>query len=440
MKTITGFVVLAFLILIPLVSSAQLSLGSPSTIANGGAVTAKVDEWMAIGVNPANLGWDENPTFSFSILNFGADFQAQSLYFSTFSQSFSSIGGSFSNAEKQNLENVISPPGLVFNSEVTWISSSFFINKIGGFGIGITDRVFGGFTLNRNASNILFNGINPEQYVDSTLTRNSISKELDGSTIAYTHLRELNIDFGRKILQIGSNYDPNKFEIFGGIGLNYIWGLANLEEQVIGENIAGNYSANNSDLGEEFSSPGHGLGIDLGLSAKYKLWKFGISVTDLGFVRWTQNRKESLDTTIAQLEASGLSVNSIYSTSIPFTDILQNSPAPDYTTNLPTQLRLGADYEPEKMFEFSSDLVFPLNKALGNLPDPYMVVAGEVHAPKGFDFNMGIEASALGVGIPMGIFLGPLKLYVGTGDIFSLLGFNKNSNLSLVVGIFHYDF
>ncbi len=426
--------------ILPLFSFAQIELGSPSTIANGGAVTAKVDEWMAIGVNPANLGWAENHAFSISILNFGLDFQAPSMDFPMLSHSLSSIGGSFTNAQKQMWENAFSPPGVLFNSSINWVSTSFTINKIGGFGIGLSDKVFGGFSMSHTASNILFNGINPAQYADSVINKESIARELEGSDISYTHLRELNIDFGRKIFQTGSNFGHNKVEVFGGIGINYIWGLANLQEQVYDNGIAGNYSAYNSQLGEEFSSPGNGMGIDMGLSATYKLWKFGVSITDLGFVRWTYNRKIGLDTNVSQLEKEFEGTNLSYNSTVPVTDILEYTPGPAYTTYLPTQLRLGADYRPVSLLEFSSDLVFPLNKQPGNIPDPYMVVAGELHGAMGFNFNMGLEASAYGAGIPLGVFLGPLKLYIGTGDILSILGVNKNPDISLVVGIFHYDF
>ena len=441
MKSKTSLITLALLAFTPIFLNAQIDFGSASSTVNGGAVTAKLKDWMAIGVNPANLGWDENHKFSISILNLGMDAQANSLDFPTLFH----LSGSLTNSDKQKLENCLStPPGLLVNSEFNWISGSFNINKIGGFAIGISDKVMGRATLSRTAANALLYGINFQAYADSAITMKSISNELAGSSIAYSHLRELNIDYGRSLLHNEGYAGRNSFNLYAGVGLKYIWGLSDMETQITGSQIEGHSSMANSDLGKSLgnmtNAPGHGFGVDLGRRATYDKWKFGLSITDLGFVKWKNNYKVSIDTSIAQLIANNPNFATIDYTSVPISDIVQYGPGPDYTTSLPTKLKIGADFRPVTMFEFSSDIVFPLNKALGNIPYPYYVLAGEVHGPLGFDVNLGVAASSYGIGIPLGVFLGPTKIYVGTGDILSILGLNKSPNNSLVVGVFHFDF
>ena len=431
--------------LMPAVLSAQIDFGPPSSVASGGAANAKVKNWMAIGVNPSNLGWDDNGNVSVMVANVGLDAQARALDYNTFHGALVSPTDSFSNDRKQTWEKVFTQsPGMYLSAQANWLSASLHFKKVGGFAVSMTDKVYGQVKLSPEAADVLFNGINSSVYADNlNITSQAISKELSGTSIFYTHYREMNLDYGKKIFHFDSNSNHGKFDIFGGIGVKYIWGLANINTVINDDGIDGHSSLYNPNFGKNFgdlfSAPGHGMGLDLGTSATYKKWRFSMSVTDIGAIKWQNNQMVAIDTTMPTLSSTSYGINSWQNASFPISSVMHFEPGPDYTTYLPTKFTMGADFRPIKKLEFSSDIVCPLNRATGNIPHPYISFAGEVFGILNVDINAGVAFSSYGTAVPMGFFIGPAKMYIGTADILSLLGRNKNTNLSAVVGVFRFD-
>src|ERR1700744_5841257 len=69
------------LIFIVFSCAAQVQYVLPLSDAKSGALTAVAQDWEAIGVNPANLGWNTNHSFSFTIINTGMGGQSQGMSF-----------------------------------------------------------------------------------------------------------------------------------------------------------------------------------------------------------------------------------------------------------------------------------------------------------------------------------------------------------------------
>ena len=58
---------------------AQVDIGLPVATGKGGAANGIVKDWECIGINPANLGWENNYKFSISTMIFGISAQSKAL-------------------------------------------------------------------------------------------------------------------------------------------------------------------------------------------------------------------------------------------------------------------------------------------------------------------------------------------------------------------------
>ncbi len=469
----------------PVYSFAQIDLSLPVATARGGAVTAVVTDWEAIGINPSNLGWKSNHKFSVSILNVGLSIQSSALDFQTIKNAFTHPNDTFSMVQKQHFAQVLSNPnGLNMYGDVNWLAFSFQVPKVGGFAVNLRDRVTAHLTLSPTASAILFEGLQSAAYQDTNITSQKISHVLDGSNFSYYQYRELNLDWGRKLFQIGggggggqvSAFDTrssgaigssatdtddfNAFKVYGGIGLKYLWGLANVYANIENATLVGHSSItssyginygdipnfNPSSVGNLFNNTGHGYAMDLGLSAVYKKWKFGVSATDLGSILWQHNTLVAVDTTMPHLAPGNNGINSwsqIGNFALADNSILSFKPGPDYNLALPAMLRTGASYAIVKRITLSADAVFPLNNVLGNIETPFFALAGQFDLCKGISVCTGFAGSQVyGFEMPLGITLGLknyIQFYLATSDILTYLIQTKNPNISIAFGLLRFN-
>ena len=481
------FTLLCFLVL-PAISFAQIYFGSTVAASQGGSVNATAENWEAIEVNPANLGWASNHTFSFSIANVGVNFADNGLNLASNSviSELKHVGSqdSITPTERTQMYNAVTAPGgLNISSTVTWAAFSFTIPKIGGFGISLTDKVYAHVQLSNNAARLLddLSGVKDSATLvaaaikDSALLKQTSAQIADGTNAGGYHYRELNIDFGRKLFTIpthntgrgGASFENSEFldtarnaylkynniEVFGGIGFKPIWGLGSYSSVVTGgENVEeGTYVYSNPNYGQNiasniFTANGRGFGVDLGLSATFKDWTAGVSVTDIGKITWQNNSFQPLVLKFPPLDSINYLFNNNGKLFNYFVSHNESNTggAPNYTTQLPTQFRAGLSYKLTRLVTVSSDYVAPLNTVQGNLLNPYYAVGANINVFRWVGVGVGY-ATEKGFGnlMPVGFFINVFygfEVYAGTNDLIAYIGNSNGHVLSGSAGIKIFGF
>jgi len=463
---------------------AQIAFGSPSAAAMGGAVTATVKDWEAIEINPANLGWSSNHTLSMSIANVGVNIQDNALSLTKLKQlqpALDSMNGHgiIPPAQRQQMIDAMSAPGGInLTASITWAAISFSIPKIGGFAVNLTDELFVHAQLGQNAAKVITDlwdndstGIAALLKQDPDLFTNNPTTLLSGSSAGGYHYRELNIDYGRKLLSInvhghgtgGASFENSEYlgaksktsdtissplVIYGGFGVKPIWGLGDYNGNIVGTQnteegtyVYANPNYTNNMLGKVFMANGRGFGVDLGLSASYKKWKLGMSAIDLGKITWQNNT--FLNTTVI-FPAVDTLYNIIQKNSKAFNYFTRRGNGPNYTTQLPSKFRTGVSYQMSKGILLSGDLVAPLNSVEGNLQHPYVAVGAHINLFNLMNVSIGYagEKEFPNV-VPAGVFvalMGGFEVFVATDDLLAYLNQNDGRVISAEAGIKLFGF
>jgi len=452
------FTPLIFL-LIPFISFAQINFGSTTAAALGGAVTATAKDWEAIEINPANLGWKSNQPFCLGIAGIALGLQDNGISYSELSQFEHHSFDSITAPERQQIYNAATAPGgMNINATITWAALSFSIPKIGGFGISLTDEIFFHAQFNQGAANAVINLLNSDTAEvialikqDPNIFANSPTSLLSGSNVGGYHFRELNIDYGRKILTIktrsggigGASYQSSEYQdsakasnnvtypiiIYGGIGVKPIWGLGDYNSAITGsENVEeGSYVYDDPNytkqiLSNTFTASGHGYGVDLGLSASYKKWKLGVSAIDLGKITWQNNRFVN---TAVQFPAADSATSILANNSKVLQYFTARGTGPNYTTQLPSRFRSGISYQPLRGWDLSADFVAPLNKVEGNLLAPYIAFGTHIRIAHAMSVSIGFaNEKGFPNAVPVGVFLsllGNFQVFAATDDLLAYL-------------------
>ncbi|MBK8551089.1 MAG: hypothetical protein IPL53_08560 [Ignavibacteria bacterium] len=277
-------------------------------------------------------------------------------------------------------------------------------------------------------------------------------------------IREINVSYARKLkLKSNNSFDYISF----GVSVKPQFGLYYLNTQQNDLTISTNdtnavqssgrveflYSGltDNNDFKYSLGNAGFGFGFDIGVNARLKnvsksgYVNIGLSVTDLGYIRWNKN------------------TNSYYNDgSFIITDITQQSqidslkdiikgtktPVPAFTSSLSPTLRLGISYKIIDRLKNDSlnneratiavDYVQGLNDDVGGTTKPIIGIGGEYNFSKvlsprlGFAFG-GLQSFAMSIGL--GINAGPVIIDIGTYNIASIFEPNGTTKLSMGMGI-----
>jgi hypothetical protein len=447
--------------------AAQIGMGIPSATGKGGVATAMLKNWEAIGVNPSNLGWSSNYKFSLTVLNIGITAQSSAMDFPMLQNAMLHPSQQFTPADKVKYAQLFTnPDGFNMTANVNWIAASVYLPKLGGLAFNVRDRAFAHVGLNNNAADFLFNGKNAAMFQDTTVFLQNISHVFDGCNMSFLHFREANLSYGRRILKFGADdADGNPaIQIYGGIGLKYIWGLANMNAVIKNNLLLGqssftsNYNINYGNIqnftpsksDKIFNSVGTGMGMDLGSSIilKGKI-RFALAVTDIGSIKWTHNVLLGSDTLVPPPDSTNNGLNNwqVGSQSGAFfgnTSFMNYQKGSDFSDKLPTRLRLGFGMLIGKRIDVGADVVFPLNAQSYNLGKPYFAVGGEIKVASILKLNAGFSGnSELGWNVPFGITfgpVGPLEFALATGDVLTFVGKSQNPNISIAVAVLRINF
>ena len=210
---------------------AQNDLGVSAGCGKGGTATTILKNWEAIGINPSNLGWSENKTFSLGVFNsIGLNIQSQALDLGNLYNSIAHPKNDLSSSDKLALSDFFTTDnGLNIQTHVNWFAASTQLAKIGGIAVNIRDRFYAHAHFNPNLADVLFNGFDAQSYIDTVTPNLLISNFTNGTQVRFTHYRELNFAYGRKIISIAG------IDLYGGIGYKRVWGLGYLDVDVTGD-------------------------------------------------------------------------------------------------------------------------------------------------------------------------------------------------------------
>ncbi len=350
----------------------------------------------SVGINPANLGYPDKGTVTFNLLNFGtkvgSDLIDLDLYEKYFTGDKNGDPIFLKDADKRKILEVF-PSGLAqtgFNFEFKLLSFSYQHSTVGGFVVSVIERTGVNFLM-------------PKDYVQFLLYGNPLGSRYDFSKTYFNSMwyREYSLSYGRRIPRF-----IFMKSMAAGISVKMIhgFGFAELSRNNThfttdaNAKIAGrvDYQAKFAGLDllkEEsdvqyspFPKPaGSGYGIDLGISGFVNNeLSIGIALTDVGAITWKQNTYENSgngefdfdDPRTAQEQLDNL-------------DTLlngTNKPIKNFSSGLPTVLRIGAAYQFDKapfISNFPGELLLALdyNQGFNNL-------AGNTTKPR---FSLGVE-------------------------------------------------
>jgi hypothetical protein len=446
-KTLASFILF---LLFPVIGWMQIWSVSPTSTAKNGTLTATAYDWEVIGVNPANLGWNNNHLLSFTALDAGLSGQSKGMNFPSF---MTALHSSNLLSSSNNWQRILGTSGgMNATADINWAAVSFRLPKVpGAFAVNIRDRISSNGYLGPNASQALSISDN-RVFNDAT-----VLSLLDGTSLRYMHYREINLDYGSPLLNIGStredespniakcfsfnkrngNDENGGLALYGGVGIKYLMGLAYINGDVA-NGINATYSIADKYPGT-LAAPGHGVAFDLGLGASWKRWKFGWSVTDIGSIKWKNTMTTSGDTNVAPITHGSDLIGQLKNGTL-----AGSRPAPDLITELPSKMRMGASYKLNSRFLFSADVIVPLNKTEYNLSSPYFALGAHANMYKYITLFAGLDyTNSYGVCLPIGATFNAtrhMQFYLGTTDITSFVFKATNANVSAAVWMFRYNF
>lgn len=443
-----------FFICLCFTSFAQSGLGIPTGSGKGGTATTILKNWEAIGINPSNLGWSDNKTLSVGIFNtIGFNIQSQALQLKNIYRGYFKTQDSLSTEEKLSFSDIFTNPGGInIQTHVNWLAASTQLPKIGGIAVNIRDRYNAHLHFNPNLADVLFNGINAESYIDTVTPSILVSNFVDGTEINFLHYRELNIAYGRKIISLAG------IDLYAGIGYKKLWGLGYINVNINGDvfeaqsALSSRYNISSidssfsiQDAENLFNGAGNGHAFDIGASGIFKnMFKFGISFTDMGSIKWKNNVMSANDTLMPTLDSSMAAMSSFKLDDVAQvlfgeTGIIPFKPSEEFSTAMPAMMRVGAGIKFLKLLELAADMVVPLNNAAGNLKNPYFALGGELNIIGTLKINTGISTSKdFGYAVPLGVGFGVagiVEFSVSTSDVLTWVGASTNPHASFMIGV-----
>lgn len=433
MKSSLCFLPLAALLVLPGAVRAQNELSNFTATGRGGVINSFAQDYQAIGINPANLGWAGDATVAFTVGEVGAGLASRTLSKSLFQHLLFDGNQAIGPAEKAELvKGFEGDNALNLNVDATSLAFAITLpNGLGGVAVSNRQRVAAHLAFNHNAADVLINGkdaASVQPYYPSvivgtqTLPPPLLSNFLDGTAIQLAWTSEYNLSYGVQVL------DAAGVKLSVGAGYRYIQGIGISDIQVSGGNLAaytalspifkvnyGSLAANpqfNLETGSGLHPVGRGHGYDFGVAAEVgKLVRLGASVADLGTMTWTGNVVTAADQQLQATSSTGVNTYNVIKEIVNQFDTNQTNlftyqAAQERRANLPAKLRLGAGVRLSSLFEAGVDFTAPLNKVAGNLKSPFLGLGVDFKPLPSLRLSTGLSGGAgYGVSLPLGVTL-----------------------------------
>jgi hypothetical protein len=446
-------VVLALVVLSITTSLAQFgSYGYPNAkyMGLGGSGSAVSQRITAIGVNPASmLARTDTSWLEFNLpLNIAASASNNSLSLKDVKYYFGDTASRYlTSLDKQNLISAFENDGK-FNGSVNINHLTIGLmasREIGAFALSVNDNISTNLTLPKEMVQLLLNGNQANQ----TYTFNDLTGQLNvNRTIGLSYARQL--------------YKQNTKQLrFVSVGATakYVQGFANIDMKSENTSIStsadhkingsfslkGNSAISNNfqflnpfddadakkeDPGISPASVGSGIGFDIGFAAEFqKGIRFGLSVTDIGSMNWSENAKSRSVSKI--FKVNDLTNQAEFDSLTANLDVVSNKVS-SYSTDMPTALRIGASVALDSLvdvlkgFTLNVDYMQGFNNVGLNSSDPRIAVGLEMYP---FEY---VPRIALGIGQDqtgkmrfsggIGYTLSFMDFYLSTFDLMSIGG------------------
>jgi len=468
-----------FLLLFSLVISfgilfSQTEISSFNVTGAGYSTTALTD-YQCLGVNPANLGWSRNDHsmnigfFEFAASLYSEQLTKKEIYNDLFDNSLN-----FNFSQKENAAQKFTNTRLWASAAVQWFGFSYQSEKIGGIAFNIRDRGQWNIVLNDQAAQFLYMGYNADYFDiyevnggDTTGWSSNpqyASTVYKGSDFSYQWIREFNLGYGRKVL------DMDAFRLYAGIGLKYLVPYASAQYYMNEQGVLEAFSALaplfEIDYGEPTPSQidgtgmkkvGSGFGLDLGITFEYdEKLKVSLAVNDIGSINLNGNVYMGNDTKVCKIETNGINNYNIFEQG----ELISADNCPDDPSQWvglkekkisnPTNLRGGVSYTFNEQIEAGFDLYVPLgDKVPGSFEKTVFGIGGRYTPVERVRLNLGIVASGsdfFGTNIPFGVSFFPIlneqstwEIGISTRDVLTLFS-NIDPMVSGAFGFLRFSF
>jgi len=456
MNKIIFLFLINFTVVIFAQGSGTVSSSNPRAISMANTNAAASKGLFSVGYNPANLMTTENrhwelttvlplPTLNFTV---GTDFltiEDYNYFFGGVEKNGETVGRTLDEKDKQRLLEIFDGGGM-FGVDVALnlFSISYKANeKIGAFAFTITDNISSKFNF-------------PQDIVELGLYGNPQNKiyNFDDAEIKSWWIRNYSLSYARDLNELNQNI----FErISAGITLKLVHGYSYVTTERVNSTITtdsnnvitanGDFLAYSSfspdfEVDYDFDAPfpkqqkedakagpfptpaGKGFGFDLGVNAKLNdIWSFGLAVTDIGSINWTEDVARFSSNTAIYLKdlTDEKEIDSLK-------DAIKGEKEPwsEISSSLSTALRMGATFQLDKYLDgnFPGEMLiaFDYNQGFNDQP-------GNTKSPR---FSLGTEwKPANWIPIRTGFSFGGLHKFrwaFGFGLDTGLLEFNLASN------------
>jgi len=483
------YIVFALVLLIGHTSFAQSEMSAFTATGRAGAATTFVTDYQAIGINPANLGWEgrNDKMISFSLLEGGYSVYSEALAKSDLAASFKKGNTKFTNDEKILAAQEFTEAGFTANIDLSWLAIAVQPGEdVGGFAFSVRERFQWYSEFSEELSEILFLGYNADYFTHLILTTGdtilnstnlpqdtaaliqkgySIAAQLfsdimGDSRLSLSWYREYNFSYGRRIM---SNDD---ISIYGGVGFKYLSGIAIMEARVndgsleaysaitpaFGINYGDSAKTGNPSTVESSSilpkSVGTGMGFDIGVSVIIgEKLKLGASLNDIGSITWDGNVYQANDDSLFDLTSGGFGSYNIFNEAqkvMGEEGMFDWSGVVERKVKLPTNMRIGASFQPNEKFEVGLDMLIPVNDVAGSYGKPLMSFGMDITPIPWLRLSTGVSSGGnYGFNLPVGIVLmineGAWEIGVASRDAITFFSEDRPT-LSLSAGFLRFRF
>lgn len=453
---------------------------SAFTATGTGAVTTFVTDYQALGINPANLGWDaqfEGKRFTIGALDFGFSIHSEALSDPKFRNLFSADAATQSLEEKRDVLNTLVNNGFYMSLDVNWLGFGVTTQTLGGFAFSVRDRLQTNIEFTKTGGELLMLGYNAP-YFDQKFDENdnptnnpdeiaygvasnpqTLAQLFEGTQLLFNWYREFNLGYGKRLI------NNDILSLYGGVGVKYLQGLGVMDISADGEEFtafsAFNPEFNDVPLGSSFSNlgfsnfsnqtVGDGFGVDIGVNAVIaKKLKVGMALNGLGRINWEGDAQRAVNETLDTTYFGGLLTANILEEMVV---LLSDSGLFQWekveegakTIATPAVWRLGASFHPGKKFQIGGDLTLPVNGDVpGSLSGAIYGFGASVKPLPWFRFSAGyLKGENISSQYPVGItFIKGLGIWesgIASRDIVSLF-VDNGSTISLVTGFLRFRF
>ncbi|MBK7441889.1 MAG: hypothetical protein IPI65_10230 [Bacteroidetes bacterium] len=452
-------------ILIPVIlatgAQAQLEQSSFGATGRGGTATSFVTDYQALGINPANLGFQTKYAFSLGIAELGYGIYSEALVKDDVRAILFNNEDSITAAQSEMLAQAFLNEGIQFNVDVMAVGFSLRVPKFGTLAFSVTGHAAYNSKFDGEAANIIFEGYDYAGYFDTVIVTPteiygvayeplSLSELFGDSEFKFDVNTSFNFGYGLKLF--GSE---ETISAYAGIGFKYILGYGYLDMHSDGSTITGISALGLDilDLEAGITSPitasaaepvGRGTGWDFGFSVKVRdALTASASIVDIGKMKYTANVLQINDVVLDTVSFSGVTSTDpiqIISDMLNQQDLIEYSGLSEFEVSLPTKLRLGASLKINDLLDVGLDAVFPMNEVAGAIETPVIGVGAQLTLFEILNLSAGLSAGGgYAYNVPAGIGLDFKIWEIGVATRDALTWFGETSpNVSMAIGVLRF--